>query len=361
MVEKPSEPYRETLLIEAVADMFRIEQLTGRLGCDVYGPYVLVGVALFAEFVVFDGYNHFIADQLSWVNDPVSVMMVPLIVIAVFGVRYMADEYADAVAELRVDERPDVDAHTTFEQMFPWRTKLGIYVVGMGLYYVNLFFVVTLAQEFAIEGVVVGVGQEFVLAPLVYVPLMIDFVLVFVAIHVLLPRRIVNTDLSLFFYDPRNMGGLALVGELLKRSYYVYTAGLLTYFVYIYGPTILGALVESPYEPGGAIGLAAFFTAAWLAGFLSIAHSMYRIHRVMSDEKERRIRRLEDRIRKAVDNPYDIENADIVDEETFNDCRERLEYVRNTREYPTTFTMWTQIAVSAVVPQALNIAVQAAG
>lgn len=360
MVEDPSETYRETLLIEAVADRLRVEQLAGRLGYDIYGPYVLVAVAFLAEYVVFDGYNHFIADESSLVDDPFSVMIGVGIVIAVLGVRYMADEYADAVATLRVKERPDVDAHTAFEQMFSRRVKLGIYVVGIGLYYLNLFFVVTLAQEFAIEGLVVGVGQEFVLFPLVYLPLMIDFVLVFVAIHFLLPRRIVNADLSLFFYDPRNMGGFAPVGELLKRSYYVYTAGLLTYFALIYGPTILGALADSPYEPGG-IALAAFFTAAWLAGFLSIVHSMYRIHQLMSDEKERRIRRLEDRLRKAVDNPYDIENAEVVDGETFRDCRDRLEHVRNTREYPTTFTMWTQIALSAVVPQALNMAVQAAG
>lgn len=81
----------------------------------------------------------------------------------------------------------------------------------------------------------------------------------------------------------------------------------------------------------------------------------------MASEKEKRIRRLEERIHTAIDEPFDIENAEIVDQETFDDSRERLEQIRQTREYPTTFTMWSQIIISVLLPQALNMAVQAAG
>jgi len=353
--------YRETLLIESVSQALRIKPLFHRLfGREVYGPYVLVGLAVVLEYGIFDPYNYFVTGKSSF-SDPFSLMIGVGMILAVIGSRHMIDGYADAINRLRIEDRGVDDSHQTiFERTFPHKSKLAFYVGGLTLYYINLFFNLGLSTEFAIEGVVVGVGQEFILFPLVYLPLIIDFLVTFLAIHFLLPRRIAKVELQLFFYDPKNMGGFGPVGELFKRSYYAYTAGLLVYFLLIYGAVLLSTVVESSYpEPG--LGVAIFFTLAWLLGFISIANSMYRVHAIMASEKEERIRRLEERIHTAIDDPFDIENAEIVDQETFEDSRERLEQIRQTREYPTTFTMWSQIIISVLLPQALNMAVQAAG
>lgn len=356
--------YRETLLIESVAETLQIEPLCHWLfDREVYGPYVLVGLAVVLEYVIFDAYNYFITGKSSFAfaGDPFSLMIGVGMIIAVIGVRYMIDGYADAIGRLRIEERDIKDTHRNmFERTFPRNSKLVFYFIGFILYYLNLVFILGLSTEFAIEGIAVGVGQEFILFPLVYLPLIIDFLITFLAIHFLLPRRIDKADLRLFFYDPRNMGGFGPVGELFKRSYYAYTAGLLAYFLLIYGAVLLSTVIESPYpEPGASVAI--FFTIAWLIGFSSIAHSMYRVHTIMKSEKDQRIRRLEERIHAAIDNPFDIENAEVIDQETLEDCQRRLEQVRNTKEYPTTFTMWSQIIISVLLPQALNMAVQAAG
>lgn len=151
------------------------------------------------------------------------------------------------------------------------------------------------------------------------------------------------------------MAGFAAVGQLLKRSYYLYTAGLLLFFGLVYGPVLLQA---SGYVPGLAELL--FFSTAWFVGLLSIGYSMYTMHQFMSGEKEQRIRELEDELHRAIKNPYDINNSEVADQEQLDETRRRLEQVRNTRVYPATFTMWSQIAISVLLPQFLQLTVQTA-
>ncbi|TKX52772.1 hypothetical protein EXE42_15450, partial [Halorubrum sp. SP3] len=119
----------------------------------------------------------------------------------------------------------------------------------------------------------------------------------------------------MFFYDPRNMGGFAAVGHLLKRSYYIYTAGLLLFFLLVYGPVLLSV---DGYVPG--LFELVFFSAAWFVGLLSIAYSMYTIHQLMSAQKERRIRELEAELHQAIENPYDINNSKVVDQDKLDDA-----------------------------------------
>jgi hypothetical protein len=187
----------------------------------------------------------------------------------------------------------------------------------------------------------------------VFLPVIVEFAFTYYGIHFLLPRRIKQTEFNLFFYDPRNMGGFAAVGQLLKRSYYIYTAGLLLFFLLVYGPVLLSV---DGYVPG--LFELAFFSAAWFVGLLSIAYSMYTIHQLMSKQKERRIRELEAELHDAIEKPYDINNSKIVHPDKLDDTRRRLKQVRNTRVYPATFTMWSQIAISVLLPQLLQLTVQ---
>ncbi len=44
------------------------------------------------------------------------------------------------------------------------------------------------------------------------------------------------------------MGGFQPIGELLKRSYYLYTAVLILYFIQTKVPVLLSKYVATPYQ-----------------------------------------------------------------------------------------------------------------
>lgn len=100
------------------------------------------------------------------------------------------------------------------------------------------------------------------------------------------------------------------------------------------------------------------FTVLWLVGIISIGYSMYRVHTLMSEKKAREINKIEAQIRSMLDDPYDIRNSNLAGNEELEEIQHRLEQVRSTREYPSTFTMWTQIGISVLLPQALQLVVQ---
>lgn len=85
------------------------------------------------------------------------------------------------------------------------------------------------------------------------------------------------------------------------------------------------------------------------------------MHHVMAGRKEQRISELEAEIEDIIQNPYDFNNSKVTDEEKLNDIYRRRQEIRDTRVYPATFTMWSQIIISVLFHQALNVAMQAAG
>lgn len=353
--------YRERLLIEHVAAALGFERLADRLPRDVYPPYLLVGTALVLQYGVVDGYNFFVAGKSTLTTDPNSIITGFGVILAVVGVRWMRDAYAEAIADLRVaqrDESEDGALAARFSSIVSLRVKLIGYALGLVLFVGNFLFLLGPGTVLEIQGLVGLVLEPGLIIPLVYVPLIVEFGLLYVGIHVLLPRRIASADLDLFFYDPRNMGGFAFVGQLLKRSYYLYTGGLLLYFALIYAPVVLSGIVPTLYpEPEAPI--AVLFSVLWILGVASIAYSMYRLHTVMAAKKAEQIAEIEGEIRAILDDPYDINAAHIADHERREEIQHRLDRVRATREYPSTFTMWSQIGISVLLPQALQLAVQA--
>jgi hypothetical protein len=260
----------------------------------------------------------------------------------------MFRRYEEALATIPVQERVDSSEIDQFQRIFSWRVKVIIYVSAVVVLYANTLLNVGVPDR--VTAINFLFTWEFV-----FLPIIVEFALTYYGIHFLLPRQIKNTEFNLFFYDPRNMGGFAALGQLLKRSYYIYTGGLVLFFFLVYGPVLLSV---NGYEPG--VFELVFFSTAWVVGLLSIGYSMYTMHQIMSAEKEQRIRELEEDLHEALENPYDIKNSEITDREQFDDARKRLEQVRSTRVYPATFTMWSQIAISVLLPQLLQMTVQTA-
>jgi len=339
----------ERNLIEYMAALFGFSRLSTALpGRDIYPPYLYVGFFSLLDVCVLQVYVHLTGGTHILLQTPNVVAGYVAVLLGVYGVRYMSSGYGDALAAIRAQDRVDSSGIARFQRLFGWRTKIGIYVVAVAVLYANAVLNVGVPNR--VTAINFLFTWEFV-----FLPVIVEFALTYYGIHVRLPRRIKKAEIGLFFYDPRNMGGFAAVGQLLKRSYYIYTAGLLLFFVLVYGPVLFSV---SGYVPG--LFELAFFSTAWFAGLLSIGYSMYTMHRLMSAEKEQRIRELEDQLHRAIENPYDITDSRVTDQEQLDDARRRLEEIRNTRVYPATFTMWSQIAISVLLPQLLQLTVQTA-
>ncbi|WP_262180091.1 hypothetical protein [Haloarcula laminariae] len=339
----------ERNLVEYIATLFGFSRLSAALpGRDIYPPFLLVGFFSFLDVAVLQVYVHLTGGTHILLVTPNIAAGYVAVLLGVYGTRYMSRRYEEALATIRTQERVGSADMDQFRRIFSWRVKVAIYLVAVVVLYANTFLNVGVPNR------VTAINYLFTWE-FVFLPVIVEFALTYYGIHFLLPRRIKNIEFNLFFYDPRNMGGFAAVGQLLKRSYYIYTAGLVLFFVLVYGPVLLPV---SGYEPG--LFELVFFSTAWFVGLLSIGYSMYTMHQIMSAEKEQRIRELEADLHEALENPYDIRNAKVVDREQFDDARERLEHVRNTRVYPATFTMWSQIAISVLLPQLLQMTVQTA-
>jgi hypothetical protein len=359
-----TETYRDRLLMEILAERLYFDWLSEVLpGPRIYPSYLFVIVGLFIEYGLFDVYNYVVSGKSSFFTQPNSLAIPAMAILGVVGLRYVHDTYADAIQTLGVDDdRVNIDdsTHKNFERLVSLRVRVAGYFVALLIYYAVVVFVLGIPRLIDIGGIGLTLYAQVITFPLIIVPVLVELGISYVAVHFLIPRRIAKADLGLFYYDPRNLGGFGPIGELLKRSYYVYTGILLLWFFQSHAPVILSQFISSPYPPPAPI-LQVALSAVWFVGVVSIAYSMYQTHSVMKGKKEEKIRSLEQEIKQAVNDPYDATLSNIKDRERYEEAQETLSHVKNTKTYPTTFTMWSQIFISVFLPQALNMVVQLPG
>lgn len=352
-----SERYRSQLLIERIAEHTHVDSLAHRVpGVDPYPPYLLVGLVLFIEYGIFDLYNYFISGKNSFIIEPNSLAVPAMVILSVVGARYINDTYADAITTLRIDDRDISTDQALFEDLVSFRVQMVVtIVVWVTLQGFNVF-VLGFGELIQINGIGLVIYSQLAYT-FVYIPVLVEFGLAYFTVHFAVPRRIEKAGVSVFFYDPRKMGGFQSIGELLKRSYYLYTLTLILYFFQTKGPVVLSQYTASPYSAPNAPIIEVVLSVAWLVGVVTIGYSMYRIHSIMKSQKERRIRELEGELTNVMERPFKIRKAEITDQDQYEKIRDRLQHVQDTKTYPTTFTMWSQIFLSVLLPQALNLVV----
>lgn len=356
MTEGVTAPEWEPLLVEQFADWLGFTWLAERLPGDIYPPYLYLATFLFLDFGLSNTYKQVFTDRIhGFLRNPYSVVIPLGLLLAALGIRYMRQGHETAVKDLRFEERADDTDH--HKQVFSFRTKFATYLVLLIGMVVNSFLIVGLGEFIDTQGFVHALLVNVLIVPIGYLPFAVEGVLMYISVHVLLPRRLQNADLGVFFFDPRNMGGFEPVGNLLKYTYYLYTAGLLLYLVFLYGPVVGPLDVDQVQTPG--VLTAAMFTVLWLIGIATLAYSMFKVHRIMAAEKEERLREIEDQLREVVGDPYEITTTEFPDDGEFEDIQRRLREIRATSEYPTTFTMWVQIGISVLLPQILQLLIRA--
>jgi hypothetical protein len=345
------------LLIEKLAELFHFDKLSELLPIrNIYPPYLLLAFFLFIDFGVVHTYRHFFTPyQHVLIKNPILVFGPLALALAAVGIRYMSNGYHQAVEGLNLNRRSTESSPDRFERVFPINLKLiayGVFTLSLYAVYVFGVGVNTIVEQAPLVEFVVN---HVLIIGVIYIPFVVEFALIYFSIHFSIPRRIRQSNMGLFYYDPRNMGGFAPVGQLLKRTYYLYTTGLILFFIFIYGPHIL-PIVDPAFDLGIVPFL--FFTSAWVVGIASIGYSMITMHRIMSTKKEERIQELEKEIEDLIENPYDINSSEVKDKEKLEDLNRRLEKVKQTKVYPATFTMWSQIAISVLLPQGLQLVTQ---
>ncbi|MFB1064104.1 hypothetical protein [Natrinema sp. H-ect4] len=341
-------------LLERLTQASRVDQFVNALPISIgYPPYLYVLVFILLDGVILNTYTHLTGGTHAVVRNPFHIALYLSILLATVGVKYMHNGHVDAMSVLV--ERGICDTNQADDYALSLRTKLFFYVIGIIIFLSYQAFVIGIDTVVQAQGIA-GIAFTLVLLPGCYLPVAIDFVSEYATLHLLIPRWLRRQDVGLFFFDPHNMGGFHPIGSLLKNSYYFYTGGLLFYLLFYYGVFITpleGSIANSP-----DVAEATMFTVLWLFGLITISYSMYEIHKIMKSEREAQLRTIEKEIHDIIDNPHDISNAEIADQDRLDDLEYRLGQVQATSEYPTTFTMWTQIGISVLLPQVLQIALQ---
>ncbi|WP_233560761.1 hypothetical protein [Haloarcula sp. Atlit-47R] len=248
-----------------------LARLAGRLGASgdrstgtpaVWGPLTWFAVAVVAvELVGLQGYRLLTGQVLTFVQNPLWLVRPLVLLGAALATESLYRRYDRALARSNIEAR--VDDASRFDGLVPDRLVWLLVGLGTGFTLVNAVVILTVPQLYAAGGAT-RVFRFLVVTPFGYVPVLASFLATYVAVEVLLPRRIAAADVTLDYLDPEQLGGMRPVGELVKVAYYYLMVGLVAYAVATYGPHILGgALGYSALDaPGLAVNAA--FTAVWV-------------------------------------------------------------------------------------------------
>lgn len=336
------------------------EQIAYRLGFDrvenripnLPHPLICWGIALFViDLVILQAFKELAGYQATFYINPTWVIQPVLGLLAPFVVVYLHNRYEAVLVEI------DVEARTSnperFETLTPRKLRFGFYTILI-IYSLWQFIINTGVNTITqIGGVAELIGVAVVL-PLGYGIIFAEFLATYIGLMIYLPRKIKQTDFRLNFLDPEGLGGLRPVGEIMKSSYYFVVFGLISYVVMLYGPSIIGSLSGSPYpDPGLMEDL--LFTLVWLLTIGTMVYGLSQIHWFMKRMKREELTELDREARELVEDPFDMGSFEITDEDKYDEIRQRMEYINNTQEYPTTFTMWVQILIGLILPKAVQL------
>lgn len=302
------------------------------------------------DVVVLQAYKEVMGSTATFLINPTWLLSPTLVILAALGTSYLYARYDRALDLIDIEHR--TANPEKFTKLTPRWLQASLYSIGL-LYALFNLYNLRIGQILETGGIAELIGVAVVI-PIGYVPVFIEFLTLYVGIMVFLPQKIKKSDFSVHFLDPEGLGGLKPVGELIKLTYYLIVVGLINYLIVTYGPFTFGKIIQTPYpEPGIVVN--ASFTAVWILAVGLLGNALYQIHSFLKREKQEELARLEAQIRDVVESPYDAAEFEIADDEKFQDIRERMKYVSATREYPTTFAMWSQIIIGLLAPKAIQI------
>lgn len=355
---KPSEdpvtgpPFTEDLWLDRVTRKLGFGWLAEQLPRNLRPSLVYTLVALIIIEPTLNYLAYRAGEPIIYVANPYFLLQPVALIAAIYGSYDLRRRYHNAMHEMEVPERSSNSEQLMdiVPRWLPWAFFLTAVVVNFGRVLARGGFT-GVYQDAGISAVIAwGIVNPFIWAAIAS-----QFLAVYLSIEIRAPRRLANSDIGIHFRDPEGLGGLRPIGELLKHAYYYLMAGLIAYALIMYTPFVT---IEEFTVTGVAKGV---FTIAWIGTVVTVGFGVYILHRYMHREKRRQLRRLEQQANKYIDNPWDISSYAISEEkqDQVDDIQARMDQVSNTNEYPATFTIWTQLLVSILLPKAIQLALVA--
>lgn len=301
--------------------------------------YAIVTIALSEAAIT--GYSLANDIQLIYAENPFFILQPVVLLGAVYGSRTLSRSYDRVMREMNIAERASEPESllNPIPSWFPWM----MFLVGASLQIVRAFLAL---GSYGVTDIV----ANFVVFPFIYLPIVTQFFAIYVAIEFFAPWRLWQSDVGIHFFDPEGVGGLRPLGELVKKAYYFVAVGLIAYALLTYAP-----FVSTEWEVSEFANV--LFTGVWVITIGTVGFAVYILHRFLQRDKREEIQRLEAEIQERVTNPWDVAAYDVPtdEKERVQDLRQRMEQVSATKEYPATFSIWSQLLLSIVIPKAIQL------
>ena len=344
---EPAVTFTEDLWLDRLARKIGFGWISEQLPGEIPPSYVYAVVLILAVEISLQGRSYLLTGSAHVLENPFFILQPIGLLYAVYGSRALRKRYHKVMWEMNISERatdPERLIHIV-PNWLPW----GMFVATVGVTYVRVLSLggpLAVFQDYGLSGFL-----GFTVANPIWLSIAAQFLAVYLSVVLLAPWRLWKSDVGIHFLDPERLGGLRPLGELIKHAYYYLVAGLIAVALIVYEPVLSDPTVEVT----AATNL--FFTLAWVGTIATIAFGVFVLHRFMHREKRRELKRLEEVRQQHSDNPWDIaryavsqDNQDIIEE-----VQQRMEIVSGTREYPATFSIWSQLLLSIVLPKAVQV------
>lgn len=341
-----------TLWVERVAGRFGFDRVCARLprldpSC---APYLYVLSVLFIDVPVLSTIAYLFQPNVTFhpILDYPWWGLVPVgLVLGVYGIRRTRSRFTDAVQVGRGSSEVRVST--------PRRFRVGVYVAALGFYLLSTG--PALPELFSTEGTVIGVIKWLGIIPFVYIPLIVEFVVVYLHGLFFLPVALSRDDVDIDFADPTKLGGMGPVGALILTATKLYYLGLTLWTLFKFLGIFIG-IKEPVVSPQNLLSIT-FFTAAWIAGAVLFLGALFVIHRHMLEKRAEKIEEITNRIRNAGTDdevfPY-VEPADHEERVEYLQEYANLRRVEETRTYPFDVNKLWELFAAAVFPVLIQAA-----
>lgn len=330
------------LWLDRFAQYFGLGWLGEAIPGNLAPSYLYTIVTISLSYVFTASYNLANGVTLVYTENPYFVLQPLILIGAVYGAHSLNADYDRVMEEMQIAERatsPD-SLLSPVPSWLPWT----LFAIGAGLQITRAMLL-----DLSSFGLTDYLANFFIF-PFVFVPIVIQFFIVYISIEFIAPWRLSKSDVSINFLDRQGVGGLRPIGELVKKAYYYVVLGLVAYALVIYTP-----FVDSTWNATAAD--QAIFTIIWVVSVGTVAFAVYTLHRFMHREKRNEIHRLETRLQDFIQNPWDVQSYQVPEDKEAEvaDLRERIDRVSATSEYPATFSIWTQLVLSIILPKAIQL------
>lgn len=285
------------------------------------------------------------------VNNPLWLLQEVALVGAVVAAKWMHTEYAWVLDGMAIHDR--VSHPERFEQLISDKYLWVGFGLGAIAWWAFALFVVTPAEAMRVGGPLALV-TGLIIIPFGYVPIAIEFLATYLGVVVLFPQQIIRSDLEPYFPDPEQVGGFRPVGELIKSAYYLLMLGLVVFALRGYLPHITTVFASEGDPPGIVYNL--MFTGVWIVSVITVAYGILSLHLFLRREKREKLKHLDEQIRDHYEAPWEIhEFHEPTNVPEYERLRQRIDHVRGTKEYPGTFSMWSQLLLGLVIPKVVQL------